>query len=121
MIRPFAFRMCLLALFVVPALALIGAGVDAQAQGLRIEKSWKCRRCGGYLGNGVSPPSYCHHCDGKRNSTSKGSKSKDDVSFATVAIVGVGIVAALGLAFYVFSGPGTNRRPNDRGVYPTLQ
>ena len=57
MLRPFRFRLCLLVVLLVPGAAIVGAGLQADAQ-VRFEKSWRCSRCGGYLGNAVKAPTY---------------------------------------------------------------
>jgi hypothetical protein len=61
---PLRRRVGLLSAVVLPAALLLGIGrrVDAQYKPPTFERTWKCSKCGGYLGNGVKAPDYCHHC-----------------------------------------------------------
>lgn len=106
MVRPLVLRVSLVAIFLAGALALFGVGVEAQAQppGWRIERSWKCRKCGGHLGNGVKPPTTCHHCETKRAAAAQqASNSKDSLPLATFAVVGLGVMTAVGVALCFMS------------------
>jgi hypothetical protein len=109
--RPLTIRMCLLAAIVIPALTVLGVGTDTetQAQGYRLEKYWKCSRCGGYLGNGVSRPTTCYHCDAKRQQAAR-NPSKNNPQVAPI-LVGVGIVAVGALALFCLNRPGSSNPP----------
>jgi hypothetical protein len=124
--RPIAFRVCLLGFVLTPALIMLGAAAQAQPpdSGIRFEKVWRCGKCNGYLGNSVAPPTYCHHCKSNLRGTqsdwmsgpapsspsfssSSRSKSADSTKgstpLGTIAVVGMVILAAAGLALYVFN------------------
>jgi hypothetical protein len=95
--RPFVVRACLVAVLLVPALVFVGSDSQALAQMYRMEKYWKCSRCGGYLGTGVARPTSCYHCDAKRAAANK--RSGKNAVPGSVLIVGLGIVTLAGVAY----------------------
>ena len=116
MIRPLSSRVFLFALLLVPAEALFDVGPDARAQrsgGPIYEKTWRCSKCGGFLGNGVSPPSSCHHCNAKisnstyptsdRRPSSGTSKSKDGTPVSGAFVLIVIVVVAVGLGVFIMN------------------
>jgi hypothetical protein len=110
---PFAFRVCLLACLLVPAVALFSLAFPAKAQAQRVtyERSWRCARCGGYLGNSVSRPTYCHHCDGKRQSSSGSKSSKEGSSVTTMVFIGGAVLVAVAVGLLLMSSSSTKRYP----------
>lgn len=119
--RPTVLRLFLLAAVLVPVLAIFGLSwrADAQPGGMRIEKIWHCSKCGGSLGNGVSPPSTCWRCNAKLRAPVKNDdwygnsprtpaagrqakdSSKDGWSVGRFIAVFIGIAVVAGLGFYV--------------------
>lgn len=118
-------RTCLLAILILPAIAILGMAwrADAQPGSPHFEMQWKCGKCGGNLGNGVNPPSSCPRCGVKLRSyrntswdgpaanaprsraaeTAKESSSPWGKAVA-IAVAGLGIVV-LGLIVMKDRGP----------------
>jgi len=110
--RPLILRICLLACLIAPGLGLIASHAHAQSwrPGPQIERVWTCSRCGGYLGNGVQPPTSCHHCAAKRNSPgATSSNSKSSKLSPTTIVVGLGMLAVLGVGIYLLFNSGSPR------------
>ncbi|MCI0683927.1 MAG: hypothetical protein L0Y71_17610 [Gemmataceae bacterium] len=108
-------RAGLLAALILPALVVLGAALDAQAQP-RFERIWRCSKCGGNLGNGVQAPPSCPHCGvrliggrdnswyGPRQTRKPSSGDKQNSSpIATAAVIVVVILAAVGLGVLVMN------------------
>jgi hypothetical protein len=116
--RPIALRLCLLGCVLVPSAILLSTGNRAEAQppGWRYETSWRCRKCGGYLGNGVAPPTYCHHCESKR--ASSGSKGSKGAPTEAIAIAAFAVVIVGGVALYWITTSGSGNNPAGRSGLP---
>jgi hypothetical protein len=110
--RPLVLRVCLLSCLAVPGVTLIASQGHAQSwrPGPQIERVWTCSRCGGYLGNGVQPPTSCHHCAAKRTSPgARSTDSKNGKPSTTTILVGLGMLAVLGVGIYLLCNSGSPR------------
>jgi hypothetical protein len=119
--RPAWLRMSLLAALILPAAIVFGVAFEAQAQ-MEFERTWRCSKCGGNLGNGVQAPPSCPHCGVKliggrdnnwygpnQNRKPSGAGKTDNQSspLATTAVIVVVILAVLGLGVVVMNGMGS--------------
>lgn len=110
-------RVGLLVCLAMPLAIFLGSVPPVDAQ-MRLERSWKCSRCGGYLGNGVSTPSHCSHCNARmiNGGPSQSSRQSQTASSSSatvkggnltaVAIVGGLVLLCLGAFIMMGRNPG---------------